>query len=231
MQGTFLLFCSWTDGVPSSLYKECINELCIPLEILFNKSLKESVIPSICKKAIIIPVYKGGIKSDPVNYRPISLTSVTMKVFERIIRQQIIKFLNDNNLFSNEQHGFRTGRSCLSALLNTFDKMLHGISDSPASCVDMIYLDFSKAFDKVNHGVCTTAQTLKSKNLGMWVSNFLKDRTQCVRIKINTNSIPIPPSGSQFQFQFCLTPTLHIGLFLRGSAFLEYFSFNKTYDQ
>ena len=68
------------------------------------------------KKAIIIPVYKGGTKSDPVNYCPISLTSVTMKVFERIIKQQIINFLTDNDLFSNKQQRFRTGRSRLSAL-------------------------------------------------------------------------------------------------------------------
>ena len=124
--------------------------LCLPLQIFFSKSMEEGVIPNICKKAMIIPVFKGGNK---LNYRPISMTSVLMNIFERIIRKHLIKFLNENNLFSKEQHGFRSGRSCLSALLDVFDTMFLYVASDQSSCVDMIYLDFSKAFGKVDHGV------------------------------------------------------------------------------
>ena len=69
-------------------------------------------------------IYKGGAKSNTSNYRPIPLTSVLIKIFERIVSKQLIKFLTYDNLFSPEQHGFRSRRSCFSALLDTFDKML-----------------------------------------------------------------------------------------------------------
>ena len=96
---------------------------------------------------MIIPIFKEGKKTEPSNYRPNSMTSILMKIFERIMRKHLIKFLNENNPFSKEQHGFRPGRSCLSSLLDVFDTMLLNFADDHFSCVDMIYLDFSKAFD------------------------------------------------------------------------------------
>ena len=68
-------------------FKECRNELCIPLQIFFAKSLTEGIIPSCLKTAAIVPVYKGGGPSSPSNYRPISLTPILMKIFERVVRK------------------------------------------------------------------------------------------------------------------------------------------------
>ena len=85
------------------------------------------------------------------NYRPISLTSVICKVLERIIRKQLFSFLDQKGCLNSTQHGFRPGRSCLSALLDVFDNIMHML-DSDSS-VDMVYLDFSKAFGKVDHGI------------------------------------------------------------------------------
>ena len=105
----------------------------------------------IWKRAAIIPIYKSGDKTVQSNYRPISLTSVICKVLERIIRKQVFSFLDQKGCLNSTQHGFRPGHSCLSALLDVFDNIMHMLDSS--SSVDMVYLDFTKAFDKVDHGI------------------------------------------------------------------------------
>ena len=119
------------DGFQSSIFKNCAQELSGPLVLLFKSSLETGIIPSQLKRAAIVPVYKGGDKSLPVNYRPISLTSILMKIFERIIRKQIVAFLTREGLFNPTQHGFREGRSCLSALLSVYDDLLHSFTALP----------------------------------------------------------------------------------------------------
>ena len=142
------------DGMPANLFKECGVELAKPLKKLFSLSIKNGHVPQSWKDAAIVPIHKGGDRSMPKNYRPISLTSIMMKIFERIIRKQLVNFLNVNNLLNPTQHGFRQGRSCLSALLNVYDNILSMLSSAKNdSCIDMIYLDYAKAFDKVDHGV------------------------------------------------------------------------------
>ena len=119
--------------------------------LFFSHSLSSSLIPTSFKEAAIIPVFKSGDKSLPSNYRPISLTSVLSKVIEIIIRKQVLTFLSHRGYLNNTQHGFRSGRSCLSTLLDVYDNIMHMINNK--STVDMIYLAFSKAFDKVDHGI------------------------------------------------------------------------------
>ena len=131
------------DGMPASLFKECRDELCIPLQIFFAKSLTEGIIPSRLKTAAIVPVYKGGGPSSPSNYRPISLTPILMKIFERVVRKQVITFMTKRDKFNPSQHGFREGRSCLSALLMVYDNIMTTLNSSVS--IDMIYLDFAKA--------------------------------------------------------------------------------------
>ena len=151
--------------------------------ILFNSFFDCHYIPDILKRAAIVPVYKSGEKSNPINYRPISLTPILMKILERIVRKQVVQFLTDNNFLNSTQHGFREGRSCLSALLNVYDDIVHMISD-PSAVVDMIYLDFAKAFDKVDHGILLRKlrEIGISGNLGIWFYNFLAHRSQYVRL-------------------------------------------------
>ena len=103
-------------------------------------------------------------------------------VFERIIRKQVVAFMNRQGHMNNTQHGFRSSRSCLSALLDVFDDLMHMLSSD--TTVDMIYLDFPKAFDKVDHGVLL--HKLKdlgiTGKLGIWFFQFLTNRTHYVRI-------------------------------------------------
>ena len=136
------------DSIPSSLLVNCATELAPVLLLIFSHSLSHGVIPKSWKRAAIIPIYKSGDKTVPSNYRLISLTSVICKVLERIIRKQVFSFLDQKGCLNSTQHGFRPGRSCLSALLDVFDNIMHML-DSDSS-VDMVYLDFSKASPSVS---------------------------------------------------------------------------------
>ena len=171
------------DGLPSSFLKNCLPVLIKPLKILLRKSLDSGDIPAIFKRAAIVPIFKGGDRTCPANYRPISLTPVLMKLFERIIRKQVISFLVVNKLLNPSQHGFRENRSCLSALLDVYDNLLFMLAENPC-IIDMIYLDFSKAFDKVDFGILF--HKMKDMGitgkLGIWFYHFLVNRTQFVRL-------------------------------------------------
>ena len=84
------------DCVPAIVFKECAEALSEPLMILFNSFFDCHYIPDILKKAAIVPVYKSGERSNPINYPPISLTPILMKILERIVRKQVVQFLTDN---------------------------------------------------------------------------------------------------------------------------------------
>ncbi len=172
------------DGMPSTLFKNCSKELAQPLAVFYQKTIEEGILPSICKAAAVIPIHKGGDKSLPSNYRPISLTPIITKILERIIRHTLVSYLENNDLMNCTQHGFRKGRSCISALIEVYDNMMQSLADPEVDCVDMIYLDFAKAFDKVDHHILL--RKLKSLGitgkLGIWLSSFLLDRSQFVQI-------------------------------------------------
>ena len=178
------------DGLNCEILKKCVLTISEPIALLFTKSLEEGSVPELCKRAAVVPIYKGGERSDPSNYRPISLTPILMKVMEKIVREQIVNFMTDNNLFNQTQHGFMRGRSCLSALLSVYDQLMQNLSECPSSCIDMIYLDFSKAFDKVDHGILM--HKLRNMgitgSLGKWLLDFLSDRKHFVRIPGGTST-------------------------------------------
>ena len=171
------------DCLPSILLHKCASSLVKPLKRIMKKSLSNGDIPQIWKEAIITPIYKGkGGKSDPAQYRPISLTSQIIKLLERIIRSYLIQFLEVNGAFPNSQHGFRPNRSTVTQLLEQYESILDALSTQ--SNIDIIMLDYAKAFDKINHSILL--HKLKklgvSGNIGKWIGNFLLDRTQKVSI-------------------------------------------------
>ena len=188
------------DGLHPRVLREAAAQLCVPLTILFKRSLDEGVLPEDWKRANMIPIFKKGEISDPGNYRPISLTSAVCKVLESIIRESIIEHMTCNSLISNAQHGFLPKRSCVSQLLTSIeywtDEMQKG------NPVDVIYVDFKKAFDKVPHErllIKLKAYGITSKLLN-WIHSFLKGRKQ--RVTINgfkstwTDVVSGVPQGS-----------------------------------
>ena len=188
------------DGFPAIFLKQCKEELAIPLCILWRKSIENGIVPEDLKSCTITPIHKGGSRSIAANYRPVALTSHVIKIFEKILRSHIVKHMDENNLFNPNQHGFRSGRSCLSQLLEQYDLILN-ILDEDANA-DVVYLDFSKAFDKVDHTIVLN----KIKKLGItgkifqWLKSFLTGRKQSVMVNgvksKSQNVISGVPQGS-----------------------------------
>ena len=139
------------DMISPRLLKACQMELLLPLKLLFNKSIETRQVPSLWKTANVTPIFKKGCRSIPSNYRPISLTSVLVKILEKILRDKIVSFLDSHNLIKDSQHGFRNKRSCLTNLLEFFDDIYSNWDQRIPS--DIIYLDFQKAFDTVPHKI------------------------------------------------------------------------------
>ena len=171
------------DGIQASFWKKCAIEFAVPLQMLFIQSLESGIIPDCLKRAAIVPIYKSGDKLLSSNYRPRSLTLILMKIFERVIRKQVTQFLTERGYLNSSQHGFREGRSCLSFLLSVYDDFMLMFTGSSCS-VDMIYLDFSKTFDKVDHEILL--HKLRdmgiSGNLGIWFYSILSNRYHFVRL-------------------------------------------------
>ena len=185
------------DGIPASLLKSCKNELSKPLHILWRASLDAGVIPSDLLLVLICPVHKGGSRGLPKNYRPVALTSHLVKVFERIVRKALVKHLEENGLLPDGQHGFRALRSTLTQLLSYWDLILDELEQGDG--VDVIYTDFSKAFDKVETGVLL--HKLKdcgiSGRVGSWLASFLNSeaRKQAVVVDGRISSLSPVISG------------------------------------
>ena len=171
------------EGCPAMLFKKCKVNLVYPLLLLWRESLDTGQINNMFLHQLITPLYKGkGSKCEAVNYRPISLTSHIIKIFERVVRDKIVNFLEENCLLSDGQHGFRKGRSCLSELLAHYEEILQNANNGKGT--DTVYLDFAKAFDKVDHQLLLMkfeSIGIKGKLLG-WLKSFLSNRTQEVAV-------------------------------------------------
>ena len=137
------------DGIPPKLLKEIVEQISTPLANIFNFLLEEGIVPSEWKEANITPLFKKGLRNKPENYRPVSLTSFVCKLLETLIRDLMVEFLVKHKLINTPQHGFLKARSCLTNLLSFFEEITKWVDDG--SLVDVAYLDFQKAFDKVPH--------------------------------------------------------------------------------
>ena len=185
------------DGVPASFLKKCKKHLSKPLYILWRSSLDKGSIPPELLLVLICPVHKGGSRSIPKNYRPVALTSHLIKVFERLVRKALVSHIEKNNILPDGQHGSRAMRSTLTQLLSHWDNILDGLENGIG--VDCVYLDFSKAFDKVETGVLLhklrDARVLGK--LGCWIASFLDSsgRQQAVAVEGRISALSPVVSG------------------------------------
>lgn len=188
------------DGFNSTFIKRSINGVSKPLSRIFSKSLSTGIIPLDWKLANVNALFKKGSKKEPGNYRPISLTSQICKMMERLIKNEIVDYLESNKLIQDSQHGFRKGRSCLTNVLEFLQFTSNKVDRREP--VDVIYLDFQKAFDTVPH----RRLVLKLKALGIggnllrWIDNWLSNRKQRVVLNgINSEWVDVTsgvPQGS-----------------------------------
>ncbi|MCG8046380.1 MAG: hypothetical protein JAY66_11960 [Candidatus Thiodiazotropha taylori] len=188
------------DSIKPLVLKELRLEIAPVICLLFQKSLETGQLPADWIKAQVCPLYKKGDKTDPANYRPISLTCIVCKVMEHIIASNISKHMTQQNALYELQHGFREKRSCETQLIQLVEDLARQLTLGKQT--DLVLLDFSKAFDKVNHlkllyklsNFGITGNTLK------WIESFLIGRTQTVVLDgESSNEVPVTsgvPQGS-----------------------------------
>ena len=177
------------DGLHPFLLKACVSTLSYPFYKIFQLSLTEGSFPPPWKLSHVILIFKKGSLSDALNYRPVSLLSVPSKCLERFIFKELHNFLSENSILTEEQFGFRPGRSTDDQLLLTYNYISQHWDNG--HIVDLVLCDFSKAFDTVNHAILLQ----KLRCLGIhgqilaWLQDFLTGRTMQVVVK-NTLSAP-----------------------------------------
>ena len=188
------------DFITARILKETCHVVAPILKTIFCSSLLTGVVPCDWRSANVIPIYKNGNRQNPGNYRPISLTSLVSKIFEKIVAFHITNYLECDNIFYDLQHGFRRYRSCETQLSSLVHDLManfdHGIQ------TDLVLMDLSKAFDRVPH------ERLLYKlhwygvrgHLHRWIRAFLMGRTQQVVLDGATSStVPVAsgvPQGS-----------------------------------
>ena len=168
------------DKIWARVAHDLATELSIPLAMVYSKCMDEGVVPEEWKWANVTPIYKKGSKGLPGNYRPVSLTCILCKVMESVIRDSIVEHLTSKSLLRQSQHGFMRGKSTVTNLLEYLEELTMAIDRGED--VDVLYLDFSKAFDKVPiRRLLSKCEGLgiKGKLLG-WVEQWLTGRRQRV---------------------------------------------------
>ena len=171
------------DGVHPLLLNKLADTMSFPLAIIFNTSIRTGQVPQIWKEGVVTAIFKNkGKRCVAANYRPITLTSVVCKILEKIIVELLEDHLKRNYLKTTKQHGFTPKKSTTTNLieaLNIWSEALsHGLP------VDIIYLDYEKAFDKVPHHrlILQLTKYGVQGNILNWVQDYLRNRTQKVRV-------------------------------------------------
>ena len=168
------------DEIYPIVLKECKEVISETLMSAFRKSLDTGEVPLMWRRANVVPIFKKGDKTLASNYRPVSLTSIVGKIMESIIAKNIREHLERHKLIRESQHGFMKGKSCLTNLLSFYSKVYESADNGDS--YDILYLDFSKAFDKVPHQRLlrkVRAHGIDGKILG-WIRSWLADRQQRV---------------------------------------------------
>ena len=132
------------DGFSAFFYKEIKYEICKPLSLIFSLSFNTGVLPTCWKISHVIPIYKKGNAADPVNYRPIALTSLPCRIMEKIIKKNMLNHISLHNILR-----FISGRSTTLQLLKALDDWTTAIDDGIPT--DVVFIDFAKAFESVSH--------------------------------------------------------------------------------
>jgi hypothetical protein len=166
------------DEVPIKLIKLTVDSISYPLCKIINQCFDEGIFPNQFKYAEIKPLFKKGCVEDPSNYRSVALLPAMSKIFEKIAFNQIYSYFENNNLFSDNQFGFRSGRSTISAVADFINQVSNGLDSSQSTAG--VFCDLSNAFDCVNYNILISKlQHYKFSKLAMsWVNSYLSNRQQ-----------------------------------------------------
>ena len=168
------------DKISIRMLQLCGNSICKPLELILKQSMESGSFPSEWKKGNVVPIHKKDDKQCLSNYRPVSLLPICGKIFEKLIFNEMFKFFIENELISPNQSGLKPGDSCTNQLLAITHEMYKSFDE--VFEVRGVFLDISKAFDKVWHEglIFRLKQDGVSGNLINLLCDFLKNRKQRV---------------------------------------------------
>ena len=176
---------SGSDDLEYRFIRDSLPVTAFYITIIVNTSIVTGIYATMWKHALVVPAFKSGDFDDPSNFRPISILPVISKILERIIADQLMAYLEENNLISNTQHGFRSKLSTETALLAVTEKIYENIDNNRISLLSL--LDLSKAFDSVNHELLL--EKMQAINVDrFWFENYLSNRTQSVKIDTHISS-------------------------------------------
>ncbi|KAJ0183168.1 hypothetical protein K1T71_001144 [Dendrolimus kikuchii] len=188
------------DSIPTKVLKMAKNILTVPLTHIVNLCIEKGVFPKVFKKSIIHPIFKAGDRNCVGNYRPISVLTSLSKVLEKIVNKRLVTYLEDKHILSNNQFGFRQGKSteqAVSELVNFVAKHV----DNKDKCLG-VFLDLAKAFDTVSVPILVNKlEAIGIRGIALKLfKDYLSDRTQKVTIGgYFSKEIPITygvPQGS-----------------------------------
>ena len=188
------------DGITAQILKYTLNYFVEPLTHSVNLSLSQGIFPQELKTAKVIPLYKSGDKKLMNNFRPVSVLPVFSKIYERLMYNRLIAFINKHNILYKYQFGFRQNHGTNTALICLMDRIIKSIDSG--DIVLGIFLDFSKAFDTVNHKILIN-KMYKYGARGTaieWFKSYLTNRKQYVCFNnINSSKLNVGcgiPQGS-----------------------------------
>ena len=172
---------------------------------IINTSIVSETVPDSWKMAVVIPLHKKGDLTAPENFRPITNVPVISKIIEKVVCAQVDSYMNRNNLYSPDQHGFRSGHSTATALISVTDHLLGAIDRGDVSLLTLI--DLSRAFDVVHHQTLLNQIQLLQIAPG-WFRSYLSGHQQCVKLAGGKTSALLPINIGIFQGS-CLGPMLY----------------------
>lgn len=170
------------DGIAAVFIRDGANVLSCPVTYIVNLSLSKGIVPNDFKLARVVPLYKKGDKKFEGNYRPVSILPVFSKVFERIVYNQMYKYLMDHNLIFENQSGFRSRYSTDTALTSLADRIKQNTDNGLYT--GMVLLDLQKAFDTVDHKILLSKLKAVGSEQGVvtWFDSYLSGRNQVVDV-------------------------------------------------
>ena len=189
--------------IPVKILKLCFDRIGRFLLRIINLSFANETVPSSWKSAVVIPIHKRNDPSKASNFRPVTTVPVICKIVEKLVHMQLTSYLNQQNLFNDDQHGFREQHSTSTALLTVTDEILKGMDRSEITLLTLI--DLSRCFDVIDHEALLTKLELLQISTG-WFRSYLSGHTQRVRIgEKMSKSLPITIGTFQGT---CLGPLL-----------------------
>ena len=171
------------DNINAAVLKETAEEIAQDVTDMFRKSLDETSLPEDWRRSNITPIHKKDSRSKVENYRGVHLTAQLCKTMESLIKEDIVEHILKHNLIRDTQHGFQSGKSCFTNLLMFLEEVTKNLDEG--NPVDILYMDFRKAFDSVPHK--RLLKKLRSHGIDgkllQWIEEWLCKRKQRVVLK------------------------------------------------